>query len=91
MKISRFTPCQYFEIHKPIYGGRKVGLNTRRIGVHNKVRITKRLKDGSLMYPVPFYVSGEQLRQYPIEPIPTCPDVKVRIIPIEDMETLEYV
>lgn len=88
MKLDRFTVCQLFEIRSPVWGGRKVGLATYKVGAHNEVRITKRNKDGELLYPQPLYISGDKARTYPIEPIGNT-GVQVYSVPINDLEVLE--
>lgn len=89
MKLSRTTPCQVFEIRTPVWGGRKVGLATYKIGTHNEVRITYKHGDGSLVYPQPLYISGEKARTYPKQPVKSNPNVILHVIPINDMEVLE--
>lgn len=91
MKLAKYLPTQVFEIRVPVWGGRKVGLATYKIGVHNEVRILTKDKDGGRLYPQPLYISGDKARQYPIEPVKSNPNVKLYIIPINDMEVLERV
>lgn len=91
MKLSRFTPCQKFNIKNPVWGGRKVGLATYKVGLHNEIHILTVNTAGERVYPQPLYISGEQARQYPIEPVKSNPNVKLYIIPINDLETLERI
>lgn len=91
MKLSRFTPAELFEIRTPVWGGRKVGLNVKKIRQHNEVRITFKDQEGRLVYPNPLYISGEAAQGYPVEPVKRYPDVKLYIIPIEDLEPLERI
>lgn len=91
MKISRFTPCQLFKIKTPVWGGRKVGLATYKVGAHNEIRIETTNKEGELIYPQPFYISGEKAKTYPIQPVRSNPNVKLYVIPVNDLEVLERV
>jgi len=89
MKLGRLTPAQLFKIKAPIWGTRSVGLATYKVGVHNEVHILTEDKDGQRIYPQPFYISGADVKKYPIEPVPKYPNIKLYVIPITDMETLE--
>lgn len=89
MKLSRTTPAQVFEIRTPVWGGRKVGLATYKVGTHNEVRILYNDSNGSRVYPQPLYISGEQARTYPTQPVRSNPNVILYVIPISDMEVLE--
>lgn len=91
MKISRFTPAQLFTIKTPVWGGRKVGLATYKVGTHNEIRIEHKNKEGELLYPQPLYISGERARMYPVQPVRSNPNVKLYVIPIEDLTVLERV
>lgn len=91
MKLSRFTPCQLISIKVPVWGGRKVGIATFRVGTHNEIRIETKNKEGEAIYPQPFYISGEDIRKYPIEPVRSNPNVKLYIVPINDLEVLERI
>lgn len=91
MKLNRTTPANLFKIKTPIWGGRKVGLATYKIGQHNEIRIEKRNAEGDLLYPQPLYISGEKVKNYPIQAVKSNPNIKLYIIPINDLETLERV
>ena len=91
MKLSRFTPCNKFNIKTPVWGGRKVGLATYKIGAHNEIEILTTNTNGERIYPNSFYVSGQNARKYPLEPVRSNPNVKLHIIPINDLESLERV
>lgn len=91
MELSKTTPCQLFKIKSPVWGGRKVGLATFKIGQHNEIRIEHKNSQGELVYPLPFYISGEEARKYPIVPVRSNPNVKLYLIPINDLEILERV
>lgn len=88
MKLGRLTVCQKFDIKKPLWGGRKVGLNIDRIGDHNEVNILYKNSDGEQLYPFPLYISGEKTKDYPVQKLKNYP-VTLRIIPIADLERLE--
>lgn len=90
MKLDRTTVCQLFNIKKPVWGGRKVGLNIDRIGDHNEVNILATNKDGERLYPHSLYISGEKAKGYPVQKLNNYP-VTLRIIPIDDLERLERV
>lgn len=90
MKLSRTTPANLFKIKKPIWDGRRVGLNTQKIGTHNEVRIDYRNSDGDLLYPQPLYISGEKARTYETMQLKKYP-IKLYLIPINEMETLERI
>lgn len=89
MKISRLTPTTVFTIKTPVWGGRKVGLATYKIGQHNEIRITTTDKNGELYYPQPLYISGEKARTYPLTPVKSNPNIKLHVIPVADLEVLE--
>lgn len=91
MQLRKLTPCELFKIKYPIWGGRKVGLATYKIGHHNEVQILTTNKDGERLYPHALYISGEKARQYPREPVKSNPNIKLHIIPINDLETLERI
>lgn len=89
MVLSRETPCNVIEIKTPVWGGRKIGIATYKIGTHNEVRILARDKDGMPLYPQPFYISGEKAQTYQIQPVKRNPNILLYIIPINDLEVLE--
>ena len=89
MILGRNTPCQVFNIRKPVWGGRKVGLATYKVGSHNQINIEAKSADGELIYPMPLYMSGEKIRTYPIEGVKSNPNIKLFIVPISDLEPLE--
>lgn len=89
MKLPRLTPAALFKIKVPVWGGRKVGLATYKIALHNEIRIMAVNTEGELIYPRPFYISGEKAKTYPIEPVRNYPNIKLYIIPISDLELLE--
>lgn len=89
MKLSKDTPCNVFNIRKPIWSGRKVGIAAHRIGTHNEINILSTLVDGSRVYPNSYYISGEKARKYRTEQVKNSPSVTLHIIPIADLELLE--
>ena len=89
MILSRTTPCNIFEINKPAWGGRKVGLATYKVAAHNRIDILYKDKNGRRIYPLPLYISGEKARKYPVYPVRNNPNVKLYVIPISDLEVLE--
>lgn len=92
MKIGRTTPCSVFEIREPVWGGRKVGLATYKISMHNEIRILyKYANSKDRVYPLPLYISGEKARTYPSQPVKSNPSIILHVIPISDLEVLERV
>lgn len=89
MQLSRTTPAQLFNIKVPVWGGRKVGLASYKVGQHNSIEIMVTDKDGNRIYPQPMYISGEKVRTYPIEPVRSNPNIKLYIVPINELEPLE--
>lgn len=89
MKLKRTTPCQLFTIKTPIWGGRAVGLNIKKLCIHNEVRCSYKNTDGELIYPNPFYISREKALEYPQQRLKNYPDVVLAIVPIKDLEALE--
>lgn len=91
MKLSRLTPASKIEIKAPIWNTRSIGVATFKIGTHNEIHIKATGKDGQRLYPAPLYISGEKARQYPVEPVRSNPNIKLHIIPINELEPLERV
>lgn len=91
MILSKTTPCQLIVIKTPVWNKRKIGIATFRVGNHNEIRIEQTNKDGEKIYPMPFYITGEEIKKYPVEPVKSAPHVKLYIVPIEDLQTLERV
>jgi len=89
MLLNRTTPCQVFEIRTPVWGGRKVGLATYKIGTHNEVRILTKDKYGQLLFPQPLYISGEKARTFPVEAVKSNRAIKLHVIPVNELEVLE--
>jgi hypothetical protein len=89
MILKRTTPANLFKIKTPIWGGRKVGLASHKVGMHNEIRIEQTNKEGELIYPQPLYISGENVQKYQATPLKKYPSVKLHIIPIEELEVLE--
>ena len=90
MKLSRTTPCQLFQINTPVWGGRKVGLASYKIGTHNEVQILYTYSNSEeRVYPQPLYISGDKARTYPTKPVRSNPNIVLYVIPINDMEVLE--
>lgn len=89
MKLPHTTPVSKFEIRVPVWGGRKVGLASHKVGQHNSIEILVEDKDGNRIYPHAMYMAGEKLRTYPTEPVRRNPHIKLYIVPISDLEPLE--
>lgn len=89
MILSKNISCNLFEIRKPVWGGRKVGLASYKIAAHNRIDILYTDKAGRRIYPLPLYISGADARKYPVQAVRNNPNVKLYIIPINDLEVLE--
>ena len=91
MQLSRTTPCNLFKIASPRWKERAVGLDKNKVGTHNEIQITYRNKNGDLLYPNSFYISGDNVRKHELQPIPNYSSVQVYIVPISNMEVLERI
>lgn len=89
MILSKNVSCNLFEIHKPVWGGRKVGLAIYKIAAHNRIEILYTDKAGRRIYPLPLYISGANARKYPMQAVRSNPNIKLYVIPINDLEVLE--
>lgn len=89
MILSKNISCNLFEIRKPVWGGRKVGLASYKIAAHNRIDILYTDKEGRRIYPLPLYISGADARKYPMQAVRSNHNVKLYIIPINDLEVLE--
>lgn len=89
MILSRTTPATLFKINTPVWGGRKVGLATYKIGHHNQIDITTTDAQGVRYFPQPLYISGAKARTYPLVPVKSNPNIKLHLIPVSDLEVLE--
>jgi hypothetical protein len=92
MKLGRLTPANTHKIRKPMWSGRKVGIATYKIGMHNLITIEAKNKDGLYIYsedgktPTTYYASGEQLNNAELMKLPT---VTLRVIPIAELDPFE--
>lgn len=83
MKLNRLTPCQKIEIWQPRYKDKKVLIAKFRVGTHNEIVFTKaKTLQGS------WYMSGEDIRSYPIE---TNGVIDCYCVPLNDLQVLERV
>lgn len=89
MQLSRLQSCSVIEIKSPRWKQRVVGVASFRVKEHNEIRITATGKDGNLYYPEPMYMSGDKIRTYETQVLPS--GVKLYLIPISDLEVLERV
>jgi len=89
MLLSKDTPVNVFNIKVPIWSGRRVGLATFKVGPHNQINITALDKQGDLIYPNAYYISGREARKYPTEPVKSNPKIQLHIIPIDDLDIFE--
>ena len=93
-QLSRMTPCNLTKINFPIWnaGKRVVGIAPHRVASHNEIQVLYRRKsDGARIYPLPFYMRGEDIRTYPLEPLKNHPNVYLYLVPVDDLTILERV
>lgn len=93
MILGRLTPCNVIEIQRPVWNGgkRKVGIATYKIGTHNEIRINAMRVDGTKVYPMPFYASGEYLKSCPEVAVKRNPNIHLYMVDIDKLETLERI
>lgn len=91
MQLSKMTPCNLFKIKTPVWGGRMVGINKAKVGMHNEIRIEYKNTDGELIYPQPFYINGEAVQKYEAKPLKKYPNVYLYWLPINELEILERI
>lgn len=90
--LSRTTPCSVIKIRFPIWNGgkRSIGIAPHRIGTHNQIEIEyKRKTDDQLIYPLPFYMKGQDIKTYPLEPLKNYPNIYLYMVPMDDLTILE--
>ena len=90
--LSRTTSCNITKIKFPIWNGGKrvVGIAPHRIGTHNQIEILyTRKTDNERIYPNPFYMSGKDIKTYPLEPLKNYPNIYLYLIPVDDLTLLE--
>lgn len=90
--LSRTTPCNVTKINFPIWNGGKrvVGIAPHRVATHNEIQILyKRKSDDQRIYPLPFYMSGKDIKTYPLEPLVKYPNVYLYLVPVDDLTLLE--
>lgn len=78
-------------IFAPRWHDRKLLVADWKIGEKNMIEVTARNKNGDLHFPRKFFGLGADLKKYPLEDIPTKngQTAKMRVIPIDDLETVE--
>ena len=88
MKLKKTTPANLFKIRTPVWGGRqrKVGLAAYKIGLHNEIRIEAKDKEGVLIHPNPYYLSGNKAKSYPTQPVKSAPHIILHMVPVDDLE-----
>ena len=82
MKMTKFTPLNYFQIWQPRYHDKRVLLAKHRVGTHNKIVFTKAPSMGTQ----PYYVSGKEVKKYKLESNGSIPCYAV---PVSSLEPLE--
>lgn len=88
MKLSKTTQCSLFQIQVPRWKERVVGLADYRLSTHNEIHILAKDKEGKRYYPDNYYISQEKARSYPLQ---TRSGIDLRLVPINDLETLERI
>jgi hypothetical protein len=81
MKLNRLTPCQRIEIWQPRWKDRTVMIATYKVGTHNEICFTK-----TKSLPDSYYISGAEIRNYPIE---SNGKVQCYCVPLDKLELLE--
>lgn len=89
MQIARTISCNKIAIKMPRWKQRVIGIASFRVGDHNEIEILAADKKGKRYYPDKYYMSGEQIRSYDIQVLPS--GIKLYLIPISDLEILERV
>lgn len=81
MTLDRFTPVNKIDIWQPRWKDRKVLIAKFRVGMHNCINFTKApTLDGE------YYISGEKVRQSPLE---TNGKIPCYAVSLEELEPLE--
>ena len=88
MKLSRLTVCQKFDIRRPRWKQRAVGLAVYRLGEHNEIEILAANKEGERYHPDTYYISKKKALNSGYERQITK-GVELVIVPIKDLELLE--
>ncbi len=83
MTLSKDTSCQLFQINQPRWHDKTVLLAKYRVGQHNEV-IFRYARN----YPDSYYLSGEEIKQHPIE---TNGTIECYAIPLNKLELLERI
>lgn len=84
--LSRTTICTLFEIDRPRWKNRTVGLNIKRITKHNEIVFTYvRKSDGKKSYPDHYYFDGDKINDYPTQVVKT---VTLILVPIDNLDIL---
>ena len=82
MKLARTTPAQKIEIWAPRYKDKKILIAVRKVGTHNEVTFTK----APHLMGTTWYLSGETIRECPVDSNGTIPCYAV---PVDKLEPLE--
>lgn len=87
MLLDKFTQFKFFEIWDPRWKDRKVLLDAKKIGEHNKIVFTGNPKTGTnSMGSDPYYVSGKEANRYPKE---YNGKIFCRAVPLDVLSPLE--
>jgi hypothetical protein len=81
MILSKDTPCQKIDIWQPRWKDRTVMIARFKVGIHNEITFSK-----TKSMPEKYYVSGEKIRQYPIQP---NGKIDCYCVPLDELEVLE--
>lgn len=78
-----------YEIKKPIWNGRAVGIAAHRLVLGTKMEVTISYTDtdGQLLYPGRYIMACSKMKQYPTQKLGS--GVVLHIIPIADFEHKE--
>jgi len=78
-----------YQINKPIWNGRAVGIATHRIipGTTMEVTIAYEDSDGNLLYPGKYLMACSKMKKYPTQQLKS--GIVLHIIPIKDFTVKE--
>lgn len=82
MLLDKYAQTHFFEIWEPRYSDKRVLLNCRKVGTHNKIVFTKAKSMGT----DPYYLSGKTIKKYPKE---YNGSIFCYAVPLEKLEPLE--
>lgn len=82
MILGRLTPAQDIEIWQPRYHDNVILIAKHKVGTHNRITFTK----AKHLAGQEFYLSGENIRQWPLE---SNGRIMCYVVPLDELEPLE--